>query len=222
MIENDGPNTGNINRALSKAHELCKKLGLKRITLMYSTKKGFQDSVIADFIGKPEVKALASGQSIELADNIRLEFDMPRNTFSNSKYDVVFAVYLGNEDIDRIDSIKNVKSIVFLPWLEDIGKRWFATWHPEIVGPSTWCVTESQLSVLVSDAISQIGRCINKSTGLGKSAHASDKALAKRIFSELKKQGIEASEEEIREFAVHNGWNATQAQELASFAKKYV
>lgn len=35
-------------------------------------------------------------------------------------------------------------------------------------------------------------------------------------------QGLKASEEAIRQFAVNNGWAPVRAQELASFAKKYV
>ena len=57
------------------------------------------------------------------------------------------------------------------------------------------------------------------STGL---SHPSDKDRAKRIFSDLKRQGLKASEEAIRRFAVNNGWGPGRAQELASFAKKYV
>ncbi|MVX98545.1 hypothetical protein [Klebsiella quasipneumoniae] len=57
------------------------------------------------------------------------------------------------------------------------------------------------------------------STGL---SHPSDKDRAKRIFADLKKQGLKASEEAIRQFAVNNGWDPVRAQELASFAKKYV
>ncbi|MBA0183367.1 MULTISPECIES: hypothetical protein [Pectobacterium] len=43
--------------------------------------------------------------------------------------------------------------------------------------------------------------------------------MAKRIFTSLKKQGFRATEEEIRQFAVNNGWEPVRAQELASFAK---
>ncbi|MCR1300254.1 MULTISPECIES: hypothetical protein [Enterobacter] len=50
----------------------------------------------------------------------------------------------------------------------------------------------------------------------------SDKNRAKRIFTDLKKQGLKASEEATRQFAVNNGWAPVRAQELASFAKKYV
>lgn len=53
-------------------------------------------------------------------------------------------------------------------------------------------------------------------TGL---SHTSDKDMAKRIFTSLKKQGFRATEEEIRQFAVNNGWEPVRAQELASFAK---
>jgi len=57
------------------------------------------------------------------------------------------------------------------------------------------------------------------STGL---SHPSDRDREKRIFADLKKQRLKASEEAIRQFAVNNSWDLVRAQELASFAKKYV
>ncbi|KHS81103.1 MULTISPECIES: hypothetical protein [Pectobacterium] len=38
----------------------------------------------------------------------------------------------------------------------------------------------------------------------------------------LKEQGFRTTEEEIRQFAVNNGWEPVRAKELASFAKKYI
>ncbi|WP_157663224.1 hypothetical protein [Kushneria marisflavi] len=46
--------------------------------------------------------------------------------------------------------------------------------------------------------------------------------MAKRAFSDLKKQGHTATEEAIRQFALNNDWEPKRAQELASFAKKYI
>ena len=121
--------------------------------------------------------------------------------------------------MDIVHSVRNVNSIVFLPWSEIKGKRWLSTWEPERVGPSTWEVQKVQLLSSIGDEILRLGHCINMSTGL---SHTSEKDMAKRIFTSLKKQEFRATEEEIRQFAVNNGWEPVRAKELASFAKKYM
>lgn len=162
---------------------------------------------------------MIKGHIINLGSHVRLEFNVPKNLPIYGNHDIVLATYLTDKDMDIIDSVQNSNSIVFLPWSEEEGKRWLSTWEPEIVGPSTWKILKPELPAPVGNEILRLGRCINMSTGL---SHPSDKDRAKRIFADLKKQGLKTSEEAIRQFAVNNGWDPVSAQELASFAKKYV
>ena len=121
--------------------------------------------------------------------------------------------------MDIVDSIQNINSIVF--YLGQRRKVNDGYLHGSLkkVGPSTWKILKPELPDPIGNEILRLGRCINMSTGL---SHPSDKDRAKRIFAGLKKQGLKASEEAIRQFAVNNGWAPVRAQELASFAKKYV
>ncbi|MEB5924073.1 hypothetical protein [Franconibacter daqui] len=162
---------------------------------------------------------MIKGQTVDLGSNVRLEFNIPKNFPIYGNHDIVLATYLTDKDMDIVDSIQNINSIIFLPWSEEEGKRWLSTWEPEIVGPSTWKSLKPELPAPISNEILRLGRCINMSTGL---SHPSDKDRAKRIFSDLKKQGLKAPEEAIKQFAVNNDWDPVRAQELASFAKKYV
>lgn len=203
LIENNGSNQNNIKLAISKAYHLCKDAGLQRITLLFPEKGMFSHSDIATFLGEQAVKTLLKGQNIDLGNNILLGFNIPKNFSVHGNHDIVLATYLTDKDMDIVDSARNVDSIVFLPWSEIEGKRWLSTWAPEIVGPSTWEVQKAQLLTPIGDEILRLGRCINMSTGL---SHPSDKDMAKRIFTSLKKQGFRATEEEIRQFAVNNGW----------------
>jgi len=219
LIENNGSSQNNIKQALSEAYHLCKEAGLKRITLVFPVKGNFASSDIATFLGQQATKILSKGQAVDLGDGIRLEFDIPKNISAYGSYEVVLAAYLTDKDMDIVDSIGNISSIVFLPWLEEDGKRWLSTWNPKIVGPSSWVVSKPSLPTPIEEEILRLGRCINMSTGL---SHLSDKDMAKKTFSNLKKQGHTATEEAIRQFAVNNGWEPKRAQELASFAKKYM
>lgn len=219
LIENNGSNQENIKRALSEAYYLCEEKGFKRITLVFPVKSNFGSSDIATFLGQQATKALSKGQAVDLGDGIYLEFDIPKNISAYGNYEVVLAAYLTDKDMDIVDGIGNISSIVFLPWLEGDGKRWLSTWNPKIVGPSSWVISQPSLPTPIQEEILRLGRCINMSTGL---SHPSDKHMAKEIFFNLKKQRYTATEETIRQFAVNNGWEPKRARELASFAKKYL
>lgn len=219
LVENHGSNPDSIKLAFAQAYQQCKSAGLSNITLAFPTKGTFTSSDIAGFLGDHASKALAKGSPINLGDGIQLSFNIPRNIKSFSNYDVLLAAYLTDKDMDTIDGVRNVDSIVFLPWNESDGKRWLSTWHPQIVGSSSWTVSSESLPQSVQDVVLKLGRCINMSTGL---AHPSDKDMAKRLFSELRKQRVSASPELVRQFAVNNGWEPIRAQELAKFSSKFI
>ena len=46
--------------------------------------------------------------------------------------------------------------------------------------------------------------------------------MAKKLFTDLRKQGCSTSSELIRQFSVNNGWEPCRAEELAQFASKYI
>lgn len=218
LVENNGSNPDSIKLAFSEAYSQCKSAGLSNITLVFPTKGSFKNSDIAEFVGDNAAKALFKGLSVNLGDGIQLRFDIPKNINSFSNYDIVLATYLTDKDMDIVDGIKNVNSIVFLPWLEKDGKRWLSTWSPKTVGSSSWTTPSESLPVDVQEVILKLGQCINMSTGL---THSSDKDMAKRLFTNLRKKGCIASPELIRIFAVNNGWEPIRAEELAKFSSKY-
>ena len=219
LIENNGSSQANVELALREAYRLCKETGLKRITLVFPVKSNFGSSDIATFLGQQATNVLCKGQTVNLGNGVLLEFKIPKNISVNRNYDVVLAAYLTDGDMDLVDSIRNIGSTVFLPWLEDDGKRWLSTWNPKILGTSSWVVSHPSLPTPIQEEILRLGRCINMSTGL---SHPSDKEMAKRAFYNLKEQGHTATKEAIRQFAVKNGWEPKKAQELADFAKKYM
>lgn len=219
LIENHGSNPDSIQLAFVQAYQQCKSAGLSNVTLVFPTKGSFTSSDIAEFLGEKAAKSLAKGLSINLDDCIQLNFEIPRNIKSFGNYDVLLAAYLTDKEMDMIDGVRNVDTILYLPWNESYGKRWLSTWHPQIVGTSAWTASSESLPKIAQDVVLKLGSCINMSTGL---THPSDKDMAKKLFSELRKQRVSASPELVRQFAAQNGWEPNRAQELANFASKYI
>ncbi len=153
IVENNGSNPDAIKLAFSQAYSQCKSAGLSKITLVFPTKGAFKTSDIANFVGDAAAKALFKGLSVNLGDGIQLTFDIPKNINSFSNHDVVLATYLTDKDMDIVDSINNVNSIVFLPWLEKDGKRWLSTWNPQTVGTSSWVTSSESLPENVREVI---------------------------------------------------------------------
>ncbi|MFW1430280.1 DUF1889 family protein [Vibrio parahaemolyticus] len=218
LVENHGSNLESIKLAIAQAFQTCQLNGLSNITLVYPTKGSFPSSDIAGFLGDSASKALKNGSSVILGDGVSLTLEIPKNIKSFGSYDVLLSAYLTDKEMDVVDGVNNVNSIVFLPWNEADGKCWLATWNPQVVGKQSWNVPASSLPQVVQDAILNLGLSINMSTGL---KHSTDKETAKKLFSELRKNGVSASTEAIRQFAVQNGWEPTRARELATFASKY-
>lgn len=219
LVENHASNQESIKLAFAKAFQACQDGGLSNITLVFPTKGMFTSSDIAYFLGDQVVKALMKGSEVSLGNGVSLTLEIPKNISAFGGYDVLLSVYLTGKDMDVIDGVRNVNSIVFLPWNEEEGKRWLSTWNPQVVGKQSWSVPTNSLPQRVQDVVLKLGRCINMSTGL---AHPSDKDMAKRLFLELRKSSVSASSEVIRQFAIQNGWEPSRAQELAKFASKYI
>lgn len=219
LVENHGSNQESIKLAFAQAFQICQSNGLSNITLVYPTKGSFSSSDIAGFLGDQASKALAKGSAVNLGSGFTLTLEIPKNIKSFGKYDVFLAAYLTDKDMDIVDGVRNVNSIVCLPWNEDEGKRWLSTWNPQVVGKQSWNASTGSLPQSVQEVVLKLGRCINMSTGL---AHPSDKEMAKKLFSELRKNGVSVSSEVVRQFAVQNGWEPFRAQELATFASKYI
>lgn len=219
LVENNGSNQESIKLALGEAFSICRIEDLTRITLVYPSKGSFKNSDIANFLGNQATTILSKGKLVDLSNGVWLELETPKNISPYGKYEVVVAAYLTGKDMDVVDEIRSANTIIYLPWIEDEGKRWLSTWSPETIGPTSWKVSRASLPAPIEQAILQLGRSINMSTGL---SHGSDKDMAKRLFSEIRKQGYTATAEAVRQFAVNNGWPSQRAQELAAFSEKYI
>ncbi|KTF10357.1 hypothetical protein [Pseudoalteromonas sp. H103] len=216
IVENTGPNQGNLELAFYTALEVCKGMSLTNIIIVFPTKQGFKNSIVANLLGKQATKTILDGGTVNAIDDIKLSFRTPKSIAKFSNNEVIFAIYTSENDMNLVDSARS-EAIVFLPWREDEGKDWLAIWNPKIIGPTTWAIDTDALSSEAQEVILRLGRSINMSTGL---THPSDKDLAKRLFSSLRNTNS-LTPELVKRFAIQNGWEPLRAQELAVFSEKY-
>jgi hypothetical protein len=125
---------------------------------------------------------------------------------------MIVGVYLSLESLFKLESEVSAKAIIFLPWMEDEGKRWLSTWDATILGANTWQVQQTSLPTDVENALSGLTHEINLSTGL---IHPSDRKAARRVLTELRDLGHALCSADVRSWAVRNGWRPDDAKDLA-------
>lgn len=218
LIENHGPNVEAFKMALAEAIKFSHSNDIDQITLVVPAKGSFPHTVIGEFFGDQTSKLLCKGEIVNLAYGISMNLETPNSISSYKKFGVVLAAYLSEKDMSIIDDIRSVQAVVYLPWHEDEGKKWLAFWNPVIWGDSSWPVESLAFSQNIENALKCITGRINLSTGL---VHPNDKEFTKRIFQKLKSEGHDLEPEDVKSWAIKNGWKAEHAENFAKLAAKY-
>ncbi len=218
IVENHGPDVKVARFAFEEVCKRCVDLDISKITLLYPTKQTFIHSCMANAIGQSESKKLCAGQEVSLGSSILMKLESINTFHSYSSYGMLWGVYLMDKHLDLLDAACDVKAISFIPWLEEDGKDWISTWLPDIMvlGTANWKVTPPNLDSEVIKYLSSLTAVVNLSTGIG---HPSDKDMAKKIFKTIKKEGHKPCPEDVRKWAIRNGWAPSDARELCKLIK---
>jgi hypothetical protein len=219
LIENNGPDEANLKMMLREVLQFATTNNSCKVTLIVPSKGDFQYSFMGQFLGEIASKMLCKGAAVELQQGLTMELTIPKQVSSHGPYDIVIALYLSQRDFNALDSIRAAKAIVYLPWLEEEGRSWLSIWSPTIWGPSTWAEPVVSIPAVVERELQRLTNSINMSTGLG---HPSDKSNAKRTISELVKNGHLVVGEDIRRWAIKNGWQPKYAEDLKKMIGRIV
>ena len=131
---------------------------------------------------------------------------------------MIIGLYLSQKDIDVLDSVRNAKAIIYLPWLEGEAKDWIDRWGPLILGDDESQKPPLQLDPAIEEELKKLTSLINLSTGLG---HPLDKPHAKDTLAKLRSSRIRFNPNDIKNWAIQNGWKPEHADNLAKLASKY-
>lgn len=216
LVENYGPDLEAAKLILRESIQKAEELGAKTVTLLVSVKGTFPSTVFGELVGEKAANALCKGEDLKITDNVSLNLIIPKQVSPFGNYGVVVGVYLSQADLNSLDSIKSAQAISYIPWIDEEGKVWQSTWAPTVWGKSTWNAQPVQLNREVENELQRLTKSINLSTGL---AHPSDKNNAKRTVKEIKVIDPTLSAEEVRLWAVKNGWDPRHAETLAKLMR---
>ena len=219
LVPGQGPDLEALKECLALAVKVSREKELKMITLLVPMKSNFENSVVADLLGKKVIKTLLKGQKVKAIDDIYMELESIQTFSEYATYEMIIGIYLSQKGIDVLDSVRSVKAIIFLPWLKDEVSDWIARWNPSIVGEPALTKPPSILDPTALKKLRDLTSGINLSTGLG---HPSDKQAAKDTFSKLRSEGIGFDPNDIKNWAIQNGWHPQHADRLAKLSEKYM
>jgi hypothetical protein len=222
LVPSQGPDVEALKRCIAFAVKQSQKNEYKTITLLVPVKKGFEHSNVADLLGQKVMKALLNGNRVKAIDDIYFELESIKTFRENASYEIIIGLYLTQRELDIFDAVRNVKELIFLPWLEEESNNWIDRWNPKILGEEKGgeekAVQSSLLSSVVEKELSDLTSVINHSTGLG---HPLDKQKAEDIFKTLRTRGETINPNDIKNWAIRNGWAPKHADQLAKLASKY-
>jgi hypothetical protein len=206
-----------VKTAFGAIPALCEKHGASQITLVIPQKQGWERSIVGEMFTIAERKALTKGEPLRWGRDgpfVRLESSETFRPIPG--LGLVFGAHISGAAMAKVDD-SPARAILYLPWTEDEGREWKATWRPETIGRDTWRPNVAELPEKVQARLTELTKQINLSTGLG---HPSDKASAKKAIADLRAGGHDFDAGEIKRWAKRHGWRSDAATELEAIAKQ--
>jgi hypothetical protein len=134
-----------------------------------------------------------------------------------SKPSVLISIYSDQKMLDQVDAVKNLLGIVAVPHMPEALDSWQKTWSPIIHG-----VPQSPEQSLISDPVVEQG-LMSLTNGINLShslLNPRDKEHAERTLRILRANGHMEKPENLRSWAIKNGWHPKAAEELEKLAGK--
>lgn len=218
LVPGQGPDVEALKQCISFALKLSRENGFKMVTFLVPTKSNFEHSIVADLLGQQAMNALLKGKKVKAIADIYFELESIKTFRAYASYEIIIGFYLTQQGIDVFDSARNANVLIFLPWLEEESNNWIDRWNPIILGEKEASRPTTTLSQVVEEKLSNLTSLINLSTGLG---HPLDKKHAEDTIKKLHRAGEIINSNDIKNWAIRNGWAPKHADQLAKIASKY-
>ncbi|AHF68080.1 hypothetical protein PCH70_29270 [Pseudomonas cichorii JBC1] len=137
-----------------------------------------------------------------------------------TKPSVLIAVFANQSMMDKVDSLQGLVAILAVPWTPDAIENWVKTWSPKVLGngaKSGKPVAKLIADPIVEQAMKSLTSVINRGTAV---LNGSDEDHAKRILRILRAHNHQEPAENIKLWAINNGWLPKTAERLETLAEK--
>lgn len=205
------------------ADHLCKESGTSEVILLIPTKASLESGDLHQALGPSMHKALLKGLPVKLPSGAQMRCETLKTLQWVSQPSVLVAVFAGQSMMDKIDAFQNLVAVVAVPWTPDSIENWVKTWSPKVLGqPEKPAKATKAAASLIADPV--VEQAMKSLTSIANRAHnvlhSNDEDHAKRFFRILRSNNHQESAENIKLWAIKNGWLPKAAERLAELAEK--
>ena len=219
LIPVDGQDQNAISLAFSYADEICKSSHgeVQEVILFVPGKDSVKYTTLTSVLGEGNAKKLHGGGVVALPSGIPIHLETIRTLKWVSNPSVLISIYSDQKMLDQVDSIRNLFGIIAVPHVSDALEGWQNTWSPVVHGVPRQPAQKLINDPIVEQAFISLTHSINLSHSV---LHPSDKEHTDRTLRILRVNGHTEKPENLRSWAVKNGWHPKAADELEKLATK--
>ncbi len=196
-----------------KILELCASLSHNAVILHLPTKNHIRQ--LSNLLGQTTIREL-NNDNYSSWNSITFNLNTERLDISNWTEDIVLSLYPTSRMIDNLNNLNRAKAIVVVPLIDMHRDEWIRTWNPEIIGGAQENVGSLELDPRLERALVALTSMINLSTAL---THPSDRESAIQLLRILHQNRIQLNPDNMKIWALQNGWNSNGANQLREFAQ---
>lgn len=186
------------------------------ILLLTHTKGQLTGTSLAGMLGQQATKALASGKRVGTPVG-GLRHATLRTMGYSARNSIVIPFYADEAMLDEVDSKPGIAAIIAVPHLPGDAATWAQRWNAKVHGEATSAATPLITDPVVASAMKTLTLISNTSYG---SMHPRDVEHANEIFRILRNKGHRLVPEQIKSWAIREGWHPGAAKEAAKIASK--
>ncbi len=219
LIPGDDQSEKAISLAINYADEICKlKQGVVQEAILFVPgKESVRHTTISTAIGEKNAKRLHDGDMVLLPGGTPIRLETIRTLKWVSKPSVLISAYSDQKMLDQVDSMKNLIGVVAIPHIPDALEKWQRTWSPILHGQEKEPPTKLISDPILEQALISLTQSVNLSHSV---LHSLDKEHSERTLRILRVHGHSENPENIRSWAIKNGWLPKAADELEKLAHK--
>lgn len=186
------------------------------IVLLTHTKGQLTGTSLAGMLGPQATKALASGKRVGTPVG-SLRHATLRTIGYSGRNSIIIAFYADEAMLDEVDSKRGIAAIIAVPHLAGDAASWAQRWNAKVHGEATTAETPLITDPIVVAAMKTLTLMSNTSYG---SLQPRDVEHAKEIFRILRNKGHDLVPDQIKSWAIRDGWHTGAATEAAKIANK--
>ena len=186
------------------------------VVLFIPTKDQLDGTIIDATLGERVCRALKKGERVSLSGGSFLTCETKRTFKNYMSTEVILCVFPDEGMLKALDSIRNLKVAVAVPWSMEEVSEWVRAWNPVILGKEHGEAERLIANPVVEEAMVMLTRHINLSTGL---INPSDRHSTIELLKILRDSGESYDPASLRAWALRHGWSPQGAEDLERYAQ---